>query len=684
VASETTSTTWPAAALAKIALLEDALLVSLERAKQLEAERDRVRAAYQQALIALELLRRRIFAAKAERVDTAQLELEFEAKCKELDALAGELGGEPPPEAPPGGPSRRKPTGRRDLSDCDDLEEERVEIPDPELERLVAEGRAERFGFDEESSSVKWRRGGAVRLVMLRVKYRLGKLEGIASTADTAPSALFAAPSASPAAPSASPAAPSASATEVVIAATPSDDDAVCDEAGDDALATAATAAIAATAAVTAITATAAIAEVMTTKDVAASSGSRLDRSAGTTLVTATMPPLILPRAMGSPSLYAHIVHEKFRRGLPLFRQEQQLALDGFPLGRGTMSRWLHELGEKSSGVVDAMRADAKATAFCLATDATRILVQPAPRADGKRQACRTGHFFAVIADRDHVFFEYTAKENSKSVMRIFRGFEGYIQADANSVYDILFRAPDEKRPLTDDPELEPDGATRLEVGCWSHGRRGFYECAVTSKDAVAREALLRLHRLFEYEAKWRKLTPTQRKELRDCFSKPELESFFTWVELEYCKVEHQRGLLRTALGYARRHKHALMRYLDDGRLEMDNNRTEREIKTGVVLGRKAWLFIGSDDHGETTANLLSLIASARLHGLDDEAYLRDLFRVLPFWPEHRLLELAPKSWRATRDRLVPAELEQEIGWLTVPSAPAPAPPPSATDDAAR
>jgi transposase len=104
-----------------------------------------------------------------------------------------------------------------------------------------------------------------------------------------------------------------------------------------------------------------------------------------------------------------------------------------------------------------------------------------------------------------------------------------------------------------------------------------------------------------------------------------------------------QRGLLRTALGYAHRQRSPLTRFYDDGRLRLDNNRSERELRR-IAVGRKAWLFVGSDDHGQAAGNLLTLIASARLHRLDPEVYLRDLFRVLPHWPRGRFLELCPRD----------------------------------------
>ncbi len=126
------------------------------------------------------------------------------------------------------------------------------------------------------------------------------------------------------------------------------------------------------------------------------------------------------------------------------------------------------------------------------------------------------------------------------------------------------------------------------------------------------------------------------------------------------------RGLVRSALGYALRQKDALMRVLDDGRLHLENNRSERELRR-VAVGRKSWLFVGSHDHGEAAGHVLSLVASARLHRLDPESYLRDLFRVLAHWPRDRYLELAPRYWAQTRARLDPAELAIEIGPLTVP-----------------
>lgn len=377
-------------------------------------------------------------------------------------------------------------------------------------------------------------------------------------------------------------------------------------------------------------------------------------------LETAAIPKELLPRALAAPSMLAHIVHEKFGRGLPLYRIETGFRRDGVPIDRGTMSRWLEELGGAvGATIVEGARKDALATAFCISTDATGIAIQPERTSEKTRRACRRGHYFVQIADRDHVFFEYAPKETSAAVSEMFEGFKGYVQADAKSVFDILFRPA---------PDADDDAAAATEVGCMAHARRKFWEAAVATKSPVAREALYRIRRIYQHEEAWQDKPPDERARLRNQISRPELEDFFSWATVEHEKVRGQRGWLRRAFGYAFRQKDALMRFLDDGRLNIDNTASERELRQ-IAVGRKAWLFVGSDDHAASAASLLSLIASARLHQLDPEEYLRDVFRVLPHWPKDRFLELAPKYWGATRARLDPRQLAADLGPLDVPDA---------------
>jgi transposase len=536
---------------AALAAERTALTAAQALVSKLTVERDQLRAAHERLRLELELLRRRIFVAKAERVDTAQLELEFAHKLAELDRLGGMPRGNED-DASKLKDGKRKPTGRRNLRHAA-MEEERIEITDPLFEELVAKGQAERMGH-EESCKLAYKRGGQRRLVIARVKYRAIGANGEAQ------------------------------------------------------------------------------------------------------IETAPMPPECFPRSLAAPSMLSKVINEKFCDGMPFNRVEDRTGRDGFPIDRGTLCRWAEDAGATAGAtVVAAMRKHATATAFCMATDATGVAVQPLRSHEKKRQACRRGHYFVIVADRDHVFFEYTPKETSRVVSDMFRGFSGYIQADAKSVYDVLFREPDP-------PD---DGAVRHEVGCWSHARRKFWEAAA-AKNAVAREALARIGRFFDLEETWRGKPPSEILRLRQAHLRPHLEAFFAWAQEQYALVEHQRGSLRSAFGYALRQKDALTRVLDDGRLVLENNRSELELRR-IANGRKVWLFVGSDDHAESAGHLFTLIASARLHQLDPETYLRDLFRVLAHWPSDRYLELAPKFWAATRARLDPAELAMEIGPLAIP-----------------
>jgi len=546
----------------RIAELEALLAAAHARADVLAAERDRLRTAYQQIKLELDLLKRRIFVAKAERIDTAQLELEFGEKLAALDELAHRLAGEPSPEPASGGtggaaapdrPKRPKPTGRRNLREAD-LPEERLEILDPELE-----GRARRIGF-EESCKIAWRRATAVRLVVARAKYRVEEEGGYA-----------------------------------IVALAPPDE--------------------------------------------------------------------VIARCLAAPSLLAHIASDKFCDGLPLHRQEDRFERAGFRLDRGTMCRWLEEIGGAlGATIVAAMRAEAMAKAFCIATDATGVLVQPIKGGEQVRKPARRGHYLVQIADADHVFFEYLPRETSAAIGELFRGFSGYVLADAKSVYDLLYR-PAVERPPDDDGKASSD--VRVEVGCWAHARRKFWEAAI-AHDAVAREALLRIKRIFDADRLLRDRRADERTQLRDRHVRPYVESFLDWAAAKYEAVKDRRGSLRSALGYVVRQKDPLARFLEDGRLPLTNNQSERELRR-IAVGRKAWLFVGSDDHAQAAGNLLSLIASARLHRLDPEVYLRDVIRLLPYWPTDRFLELAPKYWPRVRALLDPVELAEELGGFHIP-----------------
>jgi transposase len=381
-----------------------------------------------------------------------------------------------------------------------------------------------------------------------------------------------------------------------------------------------------------------------------------------TTAVTVASPVTLFPRGLLHTSTVAHLMLEKFGLGVPHYRLERELAYQGVPLDRGTMSRYMEQAGNTlGATVVHAMWADAIANAQVISTDATGALIQPAKTAkDGRAEACKKGHFFTAVVDCDAVLFAYVEHHNSESVKQLFDGFRGYLQADASNVYDVLERG----RPTDTD-----DGVTL--VGCFAHLRRYFFEAAIC-RYPEGLQGLMRIRAVYAADDAVSRAPAAERPALRETHVRPLVTGFFEWARGARQNVEG-RNLAAKALGYAANQEAELLRVLDDANLPLDNTRSERELRK-IVVGRKAWMFYGSDTHAEAAAAIFSIIASCRLHRLDSFAYLDEVLRVLPHWPRHRYLELAPKHWPATRARLRPEELAAPLSSFEIPAELAPQP----------
>jgi transposase len=391
------------------------------------------------------------------------------------------------------------------------------------------------------------------------------------------------------------------------------------------------------------------------------------DAEGNTDVIATPMHAEMLPGSIAAPSLAGHVIMENVGKGLPLFRIEDGLARDGIRIDRATLCRWKKLVGDKlGDTVIKAMAKHALAHAFCISTDATGVAIQPIYSHEKGSGPCKKGHFLVMIADRDHILYEYLESENGRAIYERFRGFEGHVQADAKSVFNLLF--DDEQALRLKAPDLDADGCARVEVGCWYHCRRRYWEAAI-AKSPVGREGLVRIGRIFELDESWKGEPPSEIKRLRLQHLRPHVDSFFAWVSEQRSLYRDQRGYTRTALEYANNQREVLTRFFDDGRLVLTNNGAERALKT-VALGRKAWLFCGSDDHAKSTAALYSIIASARLHGLEPGEYLRCLIRLVPLWPADRMLELSPLFWNRTRARLDETQLLAEFGLLDIPTEP--------------
>jgi transposase len=352
-----------------------------------------------------------------------------------------------------------------------------------------------------------------------------------------------------------------------------------------------------------------------------------------------------IPRCMAGPGLLAHVIVSKYGNSLPLHRQERMYEREGVSLARSTLCNWVGASCGLFKYIVEAMSLDAK-NAHCIATDATGVLVQA-------KEKCRRGYFWVLVADQDHVLFRFTPRHTQDGPREFLRGYKGYVLADAHNVYELLYRTEEV-----------------TEVGCWAHCRRGFFKSLSSDKER-ALAALGFIGKLYEIDAQTKDLPPARRTEERRRFATPVLKAFRIWLDAESL-VALPKSPIGQAIGYARNQWEPLTRFLDDGRLRLDNNRSELELRRQAV-GRKNWLFVGSDEGAEWNTIAVSLIASCELHGIEPWAYLRDVLILLPDWPRDRVLELSPKYWKQTLEKTDARQRLDRSIWSRVSSMP-PAP----------
>ena len=346
------------------------------------------------------------------------------------------------------------------------------------------------------------------------------------------------------------------------------------------------------------------------------------DRVASQATRVVTAEPLELPieRGLAGPGLLADTIVRRWQDHLPLHRLESIYAREGLELARSTMCGWHEELAALARPLTDAMWTDAFEAPY-LCTDATGVLVQA-------RERCRSAHFWVVVAPERHVLYRYSAKHDGAAVDRMLAGYRGHLVADAHAVFDHLYA----------------DG-TVVEVGCWSHCRRYFFK-SLGSEPERARAALAYIRGLFDLERTLAEAPRKKREAVRAQHSKPLAEGFFQW-----CAVQQEQVLddtpIAKAVRYALNQRQALCRFLEDGRLPLHNNGSELQLRRQAI-GRKNWLFLGSDQGAEANTTFVSLLASCQLHKIEPWGYLRDLLCLLPRWKQHRVLELAPRYWSQT------------------------------------
>ncbi len=334
---------------------------------------------------------------------------------------------------------------------------------------------------------------------------------------------------------------------------------------------------------------------------------------------TAAMPPQPIPKSMATPSLLAQVAVSKYVDGAPLYRQEAMFRRIGVDLSRATLAFWMIRMGEVTQPLVNRFLGVLRSRDYLLA-DETPFQVL---KEDGKR-ATSESRLWALCggeAERPLLYYEYAPTRGAEVIERMLDGFEGFMQTDGYVGYDALGKR---------------SGISH--VGCFAHARRKFDEALrgqgktkkkkFGAKQSLARQGLNRINKLYEYERHWRDATPAERTALRQEKMKPKLEALQLWCEASIDRVS-PTSLTGRALSYLEGQWPKLMRVIDDGRLALDTNTVERSIRP-FVIGRKNWLFADTPKGATASANLYSLVESAKANGIEPWRYLEAVFEQLP------------------------------------------------------
>jgi transposase len=355
-------------------------------------------------------------------------------------------------------------------------------------------------------------------------------------------------------------------------------------------------------------------------------------------MVQAPMPELPIPRGMAGASFLAHIATGKFCDHLPLYRQAEIYARSGIDIDRGQLAEWLGHLAWLLKPLGELIAEHVMAGRVIHADDT------PVPVLAPGAGRTKTGRQWVYLRDeRPHggtappaVLYRYTPDRKGEHCRAQLASFTGWLHADGYAGFGKLYEiasASSSPLPLAGPPRV-------AEVACWAHARRYFFDEAKSSGSPIAREALERIGALFDIERPIAGAPAEHRRNVRQRLAKPRLDELATWLDGQLQRIPG-RSDLAGAIRYARSRWPALTSYIDHGQLEISNNAAENAIRP-VALGRKNWLFAGSDSGGERAALFYTLIRTATLNGVEPEAYLRDVIARIGSYPVNRLHELLP------------------------------------------
>ena len=343
----------------------------------------------------------------------------------------------------------------------------------------------------------------------------------------------------------------------------------------------------------------------------------------------APLPPRPIPGGIAGPGLITEVTVSKFGDHLPLYRLEDILARYGVYISRSTLCDWVKSTAELLRPLYDLQR-ELVLQSSVMWTDDTHVTVL------GGREGSFRGYFWTYLGDKQHPYsvYDFTNSRTRDGPARVLERYSGYLHADAYTGYDAMF--------------LDV-GSGVLEVACWAHARRKFFD-AVKSYPREAHQVLEWIRQLYDIEDRAHELSIDARRELRACEANPVLDKIEAYLT-ELARTTLPKSSLRKAVTYARNQWDALRRYTEDGRLTIDNNVSERTLRHQAI-GRKNWLFLGSEAAGPRAAVLYTILAGAKRHRIEPWVYVHELLLRMNA-DDPRLEEMLPDRWAAAHPEAI-------------------------------
>jgi len=351
-----------------------------------------------------------------------------------------------------------------------------------------------------------------------------------------------------------------------------------------------------------------------------------------TEMIMAMVPKPFLNRSMAGTSLLAYIATSRFADHIPYYRLEDILRRVGLTFHRATLWRWTHGMAKSLTPLVERMR-ERLLRSHVLGIDET-----PIPILDPTSDRTRTAYIYAQYGDaaQPYVAYYFAPHKTRLQIEGMLRGYEGILQSDAYICYELITAASLKK--ITS-------------AACWAHGRRKFEPLVGGQKTTKAKWILRQIRKLYDIEDRARTMSDGDRHALRQAESRTIVHEIETWLR-EVQHTERPRSQLRKGANYFLKRWPSFTRFLEDGTIPIDNNRTESVIR-GPVMGKNAWLFLGNDSAGETAAILYSLVMSCKRHHIDPYTYLLDVMDRITHVSSEGLDELLPDRWIASHPEAI-------------------------------